>query len=104
MAAWNLCRFAESLIPLIDEDSKTAIDLAQGIIHKFSSLYSQNYLREFKNKLGIFNSEENDKELDYCVLDLDDSFFKIVEIVNDKKTYYLKRKDNKPLKTKNKIK
>ena len=70
MAAWNLCRFAESLIPLIDEDSKTAIDLAQGIIHKFSSLYSQNYLREFKNKLGIFNSEENDKELIQELLDL----------------------------------
>ena len=70
MAAWNLCRFAESIIPLIDEDSKTAIDLAQGIIHKFSSLYSQNYLREFKNKLGIFNSEENDKELIQELLDL----------------------------------
>ena len=35
MASWNICRFAETLLPLIGEDIDRAIDLAQKVINKF---------------------------------------------------------------------
>lgn len=42
MASWNICRFAETLLPLIDEDMDRAIDLAQKVINKFTDLYFEN--------------------------------------------------------------
>ncbi|MGL5752360.1 MAG: protein adenylyltransferase SelO [Paraclostridium sp.] len=63
MAHWNLCRFAETLIPLIDEDSDIAIKKAQESVSKFTKLYNENWLNIMKSKLGIFNEEESDNTL-----------------------------------------
>ena len=63
MASWNICRFAETLLPLIDEDMDRAIDLAQKVINKFTDLYFENWISIMRAKLGFFNEEIMDKAI-----------------------------------------
>jgi uncharacterized protein YdiU (UPF0061 family) len=64
IAQWNLARFAETLIPLIDSnDSDNAIKLATDELNQFPHLYQQYWLKEMQNKLGLAVLEESDIEL-----------------------------------------
>ncbi len=63
MASWNICRFAEAILPLINEDVDIAVDLAQEEILKFSDLYFKNWFSQMRKKLGIFDEELIDKAL-----------------------------------------
>ncbi len=63
MAEWNLCRFAEALLPLLHENQEEAIKIAKNSISKFSELYYFNWLSKMRLKLGIFNEEKQDKAI-----------------------------------------
>ena len=60
---WNLARFAECLIPLIDKDEYTAIKLATDLIDNFQNIYEDKWLNMMRDKLGLFGEEKNDKKL-----------------------------------------
>lgn len=60
---WNIARFAEAILPLINEDETRAIELAQSSISKFSKMYKENWLEGMRKKLGLFNKEEIDEVL-----------------------------------------
>jgi len=64
---WNLSRFAECLIPLIDKDQEKAIELATKIINSFEKKYEEKWLNMMRDKLGLFGVDEKDKLL---ILDL----------------------------------
>ena len=64
---WNLSRFAECLIPLINKDQNKAIEMATEIINTFEKKYEEKWLNMMRNKLGIFGTNEKDKSL---ILDL----------------------------------
>ena len=64
---WNLSRFAESLIPLIDKDQDKAIQFATEIINSFEKKYEEKWLNMMRKKLGLFGAEEKDK---FLILDL----------------------------------
>ena len=64
---WNLSRFAECLLPLIDKDQNKAIDLASEIINSFEKKYEEKWLNMMRDKLGLFGIEEKDK---FLILDL----------------------------------
>lgn len=61
IAAWNLARFAEALLPLIHEDEEEAVDLAEEAIGDFTHLCQGHWLNGMRAKLGIFNEEEEDQ-------------------------------------------
>lgn len=63
MAEWNLCRFAETLLPLLHENQDDAIKIAQGAISNFSNLYYSNWISNMRSKLGLFNEEAQDKAI-----------------------------------------
>jgi len=63
IAAWNLARFAETLLPLLHADEEQAIKLAEDSISDFAELYHQNWLAGMRAKLGIFNEELEDESL-----------------------------------------
>ena len=63
IAQWNLARFAETLIPLINKDEKKSIKIAEEIINNFNSIYEHKWLEMMKNKLGIFEEEDEDLAL-----------------------------------------
>ena len=60
---WNLSRFAECLIPLIDKNEDTAIKIATEIIDNFEKIYEVKWLNMMRDKLGLFGENTNDKEL-----------------------------------------
>ncbi|WP_010284044.1 protein adenylyltransferase SelO [Bacillus timonensis] len=70
IGGWNLARFAESLLPLLDENEKKALQLAQDEITKYNGIYRDNWLNGMRAKLGLFNQEEEDKELIEELLEL----------------------------------
>ena len=64
---WNLSRFAECLLPLIDENQKKALDIASEKINNFDEKYEDKWLKMMKNKLGLVGIDDKDKSL---ILDL----------------------------------
>lgn len=63
IGGWNLARFAESLLPLLDDNQEQAVKMAQDAISNFSILYQSNWIAGMRAKLGIFNEEEQDEAL-----------------------------------------
>ena len=60
---WNLSRFAECLIPLIDKSEDKAIQLASEIIDNFQNIYEEKWLNMMRDKLGLFGKSKDDKKL-----------------------------------------
>ena len=62
-AKWNLERFAESLLPLINDDSKVAIEIATEVLKEFPEKYKKKWLEMMKKKLGLVGDDRNDEQL-----------------------------------------
>jgi uncharacterized protein YdiU (UPF0061 family) len=60
---WNLSRFAECLIPLINKDEDAAIKIATEVIDNFEKIYEIKWLNMMRDKLGLFGEDKNDREL-----------------------------------------
>jgi serine/tyrosine/threonine adenylyltransferase len=60
---WNLARFAESLLPLLDSDQTKAIAIATEAIHAFPEIYQQYWLSGMRRKLGLRTEQQSDNEL-----------------------------------------
>ena len=60
---WNLARFAECLIPLIDKNEDYSIKLATDLIDNFQNIYEEKWLNMMRSKLGLFGEDKNDKKL-----------------------------------------
>lgn len=60
---WNLARFAESLLPLLDSDQSKAIAIATEAIHTFPNIYQQYWLSGMRRKLGLRTEQQTDNEL-----------------------------------------
>ena len=63
IAKWNLARFAECLIPLIDKNEKTSVKIATELINNFQNIYEEKWLNMMRDKLGLFGEDKNDKKL-----------------------------------------
>ena len=63
IAQWNLARFAETLIPLIDHNADKSIELASQSVNDFSGQFQTAWLKGMRQKLGLFNEEASDIEL-----------------------------------------
>lgn len=70
MVSWNLCRFAETLLPLISDDEDKAIDIAQDCLAKFTDLAISNLILGMCSKIGIFEPDSNDESLLNDLLDM----------------------------------
>jgi len=60
---WNLTRFAECLIPLINENKNTAVKTAAEVVNNFSEIYKKNWLEMMRKKLGLLGEETKDEKL-----------------------------------------
>jgi serine/tyrosine/threonine adenylyltransferase len=68
IAQWNLARFAETLLPLLDPNPERAVELANEAISAFTSRFQQHWLAGMRDKLGLSNNEEGDLELAQALL------------------------------------
>jgi uncharacterized protein YdiU (UPF0061 family) len=62
-ALWNLGRFAETLLPLLDPSSDRAVVLANEAIAAFVPLFDARWLEGMRRKLGLGTADEEDGEL-----------------------------------------
>lgn len=63
IASWNLARLAESLLPLLDEESEKAVMLAEKELAKFAENYRQYWLDMMRQKFGLCVKRNEDLEL-----------------------------------------
>src|SRR5438093_1065329 len=63
IAQWNLARFAETLLPLIDADRNRAIARATEMVNAFPQQYEPHWLKGMRAKLGLGREEEADFNL-----------------------------------------
>ncbi len=60
---WNLARFAECLIPLIDPKKDKAIEIATETINSFDKSYEAKWINMMRDKLGLFGQDQKDQVL-----------------------------------------
>ncbi len=60
IATWNLARFAETLLPLIDEDQQKAIKQAEGVLEGFLARFEAAYSAGMRQKLGFSTEADGD--------------------------------------------
>jgi len=70
IGAWNLSRFAQSLLPLIDESQDKAIELAEAEISAYLEYHDKAWLDGMRAKLGLAGQEAEDPQLVAELLDL----------------------------------
>src|ERR1700681_2307478 len=63
IATWNLSRFAETLLPLIDDDQPQALQRAEDALKGFSARFDAAYLTGMRQKLGLSTVEDGDLKL-----------------------------------------
>ena len=66
---WNLTRFAETILPLIDKIPERAVDFANEIIEAYPERFKNYWLVSMRKKLGLFTSETEDETLIQALLD-----------------------------------
>ena len=60
---WNLARFAESLLGLIDPDVDAAVAAATGALNSFADRYRERWLEGMRAKLGLTRAHPGDQAL-----------------------------------------
>lgn len=63
IAAWNLARLAEAMLPLLHDEEEQAIRLAEETIAGFAGQYERHWLEGMRAKLGLFGEEDGDLSL-----------------------------------------
>jgi serine/tyrosine/threonine adenylyltransferase len=63
LAHWNLSCLAGALLPLIHDEEDKALQLAQEELNRFPALYSEQWLRMMRRKLGWAGEEPGDEAL-----------------------------------------
>ncbi len=66
---WNLARFAETLLPILDEDIKHASEIAEQVLRSFGPLYKEKWFSMMRAKLGFTGEREEDESLVTDLLD-----------------------------------
>ncbi len=68
-AVWDLARFAETLLPIIDSNADRAVELATGTLATFAARFSEHSLAGMRRKLGLSLCEDGDAALAEDLLD-----------------------------------
>ncbi|PWR24944.1 protein adenylyltransferase SelO [Zavarzinia aquatilis] len=68
IANWNIARFAETLLPLIDEDEARAIAAATEVVQGFAIRFRDHWLSGMRAKLGLATAEDGDLALIQALL------------------------------------
>ena len=69
IAQWNLARLAESLLPLMHDETEEAIGMAENSLNAFEQVYKAKWLSMMGTKLGLAESKKEDESLITDLLD-----------------------------------
>jgi len=63
ITSWNLARFAEALLPILDDQESTAVEVAQTCLESFPARFRRHWLAAYRGKLGLLTEEDGDATL-----------------------------------------
>jgi uncharacterized protein YdiU (UPF0061 family) len=63
IAQWNLARLAEALLPMLHNDEKKAVGIAEEVLGAFATKFQHYWLGGMRTKLGLHNEEVGDLAL-----------------------------------------
>lgn len=63
IAHWNLTRFAEALLPILDDDVNKATQLAEKALDTFKDRFRESYYQGLRAKFGLTMPDEEDRNL-----------------------------------------
>lgn len=63
IALWNLSRFAECLLPLLDDNIETAVKKAEEVLGDFSGIFNDSWLAGMGRKIGLSRASAEDEKL-----------------------------------------
>jgi uncharacterized protein YdiU (UPF0061 family) len=69
-AQWNLARFAETLLPLLNPDPGRAVELATEAVSAFAGRFDGHWLAGMRDKLGLATAQDGDLQFVQGFLDL----------------------------------
>jgi hypothetical protein len=95
--AWNLVRFAESLLPVLDPNLKKSVELAQTALDGFEEMWREKYYTVLLKKIGI---DCNNPELYFLVdellslmetqkMDYTNTFYDLSNSINDDEVQHI---------------
>jgi uncharacterized protein YdiU (UPF0061 family) len=68
IAAWNMARLADTLLPLLSEDQSAAMAVAQEALDGFGPRFEAAYLQGLRRKVGLSTNQEGDNALTHDLL------------------------------------
>lgn len=69
MAHWNLVRLAEAMLPLLADDTDTAVSLVTEVLETFPQRYDDHWVAGMRTKLGFVSVVQGDRQLGADLLD-----------------------------------
>jgi uncharacterized protein YdiU (UPF0061 family) len=66
---WNLARFAETILTLLDPDQEKSVERAMEVLNTFPAVFEGYWLAGMRKKLGLQTEEAADRELVQSLLD-----------------------------------
>ncbi len=103
VAKWNLARFAECLLTLINPRKDDALKMATELIDKFDKIYEEKWFSMMKNKLGLIGDDKEDNVLIFKLLEImkkqeldytNTFLFLMEQEIDSKKNYQNEKFDN----------
>ena len=70
IAQWNLARFADTLLPLLNDNHEKALALAEETIDQFSERFERYWRDGMRRKLGLTSEQPDDAGLMHALLQL----------------------------------
>jgi uncharacterized protein YdiU (UPF0061 family) len=67
---WNMGRFAQTILPLLDQDLAKASVIANELVETFDELYHSHWLKLMSRKLGLFTIKDGDDKLIQSLLNI----------------------------------
>lgn len=69
IAQWNLARWAETLLPLLDPVDERAVELATAEVQRFNEVFAEHWQGGLRRKLGLQHAQEGDAALAQSLLE-----------------------------------
>ncbi|MEJ7784984.1 MAG: YdiU family protein [Solirubrobacteraceae bacterium] len=63
IAAWNLARLGETLLPLVDDDQNAAVEAITAVVSTFPARFEAHWLGGMRSKLGLRADQDGHDEL-----------------------------------------
>lgn len=60
---WNLARFLETVLFLLDESTEHAVNIAHDLLHHYQQVYTTTWRSELRKKLGLTSNLPDDSDL-----------------------------------------